>query len=179
MYIFMWKERTPIPKLNSFLVVSFLDFLKFLTRRWYGGGYSTLRFNLENVIWWRQFSFKEGWVPQSIIYLGWSVKIKSIQDVDWGNIWVASEINCLKPCVVVKGSFRVPLMLVMFFDHHVDDLALKSPRITANWDFQKKNAAEHVFKTRKERFKCNTDLTRRPIHCSNISFLVLICYLTN
>ena len=28
-------------------------------------------------------------------------------------------------------------MLVMSFDHHVDDLALKSPKITVNWDFEK------------------------------------------
>ena len=70
-------------------------------------------------------------------------------------------------------------MIVMSFEHHVDDLALKSPKITANWDFEKKNTAENVFKTRKERFKSNTALTRRPIHYSNISFLVLNCYLTN
>ena len=28
-------------------------------------------------------------------------------------------------------------MLVMSFDHHVDDLALKSPKTTVNWDFEK------------------------------------------
>ena len=51
---------------------------------------------------------------------------------------IASEINCLKPCVVVvKESIRVPLILVMSFDHHVDDLALKSTKITVNWDFEK------------------------------------------
>ena len=27
-------------------------------------------------------------------------------------------------------------MLVMSFDYHVDDLALKSPKITVNWDFE-------------------------------------------
>ena len=50
---------------------------------------------------------------------------------------IASEINCLKPCVVVKESIMVPLILVMSFDHHVDDLALKSTKITVHWDFEK------------------------------------------
>ena len=77
---------------------------------------------------------------------------------------IASEINCLKPCVVVKESIMVPLILVMSFDHHVDDLALKSTKIKER---------------KKERFKFNTALTRRPIHYSNISFFVLNCYLTN
>ena len=71
-------------------------------------------------------------------------------------------------------------MLIISFDHHVDDLALKSPKITVNWDFaKKKNTAEHVFKTREERFKFSTALHRRPIFHSNISFFVLNCYLTN
>ena len=45
---------------------------------------------------------------------------------------------CLKPYVVVKESIRVPLMSVMSFDYHVHDLALKSPKITVNWDFEKR-----------------------------------------
>ena len=31
----------------------------------------------------------------------------------------------------------MPLVLVMSFDHHVDDLALNSPKITVNCDFEK------------------------------------------
>ena len=73
----------------------------------------------------------------SVTYLSWFVKIKSIQDIDWEGIWVASKINCLKPCVVVRESIRVPLRLVMSFDHHVDDLTLMSPEIPINWDFEK------------------------------------------
>ena len=57
MYIFMWKERISM----ALLIASFFDFLKFQTRHWYGGGYLTLRFNLQNVIWWWQFLCKEGW----------------------------------------------------------------------------------------------------------------------
>ena len=31
----------------------------------------------------------------------------------------------------------MPLVLVMSFDHHVDDLAFNSPKITVNCDFEK------------------------------------------
>ena len=44
----------------------------------------------------------------------------------------------------------------MLFDHHVHDLALKSPKITGKY------VTKHIFKTRKEGFKFNTDLARRP-----------------
>ena len=46
-------------------------------------------------------------------------------------------MNCLKPYVVVRESIRVPLRLVMSFSHHVDDLALKSLKITVHCDFEK------------------------------------------
>ena len=50
---------------------------------------------------------------------------------------VASKINYLKPCLVFREPIRMPLVLVMSFDHHVDDLALNSPKITVNCDFEK------------------------------------------
>ena len=50
---------------------------------------------------------------------------------------VASEINCLKPCAVIRESIWAPLGLVISFDHHDDDLALKLPKITVNCDFEK------------------------------------------
>ena len=59
-----------------------------------------------------------------------------MQDDDWGNKWVGSEITCLKPRVVVKESICVPYKVVMSSDHHAGDLALRSPRTTVNWDFE-------------------------------------------
>ena len=39
--------------------------------------------------------------------------------------------------VIVRESIRVPLRLVMSSDHHVANMALKSPKIKVNWDFEK------------------------------------------
>ena len=50
---------------------------------------------------------------------------------------MSSIRNCLKPCVVVRELIRVLLGLVMSFEYHFDDLALKSPKITVNCDFEK------------------------------------------
>ena len=60
------------------------------------------------------------------------MKIKSIQ----GDIWVGSEIICLKPCVVVRESICVPFNVVMSLDHHAGGLALRSPKTTVNLDFE-------------------------------------------
>ena len=68
--------------------------------------------------------------------MGWSVKIKSIQDDDWGNIWVGSEVIYLKPCVVVRESIYVPFIVVMSCGHHAGGLELRSPKTTVNWDFE-------------------------------------------
>ena len=68
--------------------------------------------------------------------MGWSVKIKSIQDDDWSNTWVGSEIICLKPCIVIRESICVPCKVLMSSDHHAGDLALRSPKMTVNWDFE-------------------------------------------
>ena len=68
--------------------------------------------------------------------MGWSVKIKLIHDDELGNIWVGSEIICLKPCAVVKESICVPC--VMSSDHYAGDLALRSPTTTMNWDFEQR-----------------------------------------
>ena len=59
-----------------------------------------------------------------------------MQDVDSGGIRAVSKINCLKPCVIVRESISISLRLVMSFNHHVDNLALKSAIITVNRDFE-------------------------------------------
>ena len=45
--------------------------------------------------WW-EFGCNEGWVPLSIKRLGWSVKIRSIQE-EFSKICVGSDISFLKP----------------------------------------------------------------------------------
>ena len=68
--------------------------------------------------------------------MGWSVKIKLIPDDDWGNVRVGSEIICLKTCNVVRETICVPCKVVMSLGHYAGDLALRSPKMTKNWDFE-------------------------------------------
>ena len=46
-------------------------------------------------------------------------------------------MSCLKPCVVVRESISVSWKVIMSSDHHFGDLALRSPKTTKNWDFEK------------------------------------------
>ena len=68
--------------------------------------------------------------------MGWSIKIKSVQDNDLGSIWVGSEINCLKSCVVVRESICVSCKVAISSDYHSGDLTLKSPKMIINRDFE-------------------------------------------
>ena len=50
--------------------------------------YLIFRFNLQNVIWWWQFLWSEGWIPLLTTKFGWSVNIRSMQVEEVGNRWV-------------------------------------------------------------------------------------------
>ena len=52
-----------------------------------------------------------------------------MQDNEFGNKWVGSDISCCSPCSVVNESMSVTSGDVMSTDHHDLDLALKSPNI--------------------------------------------------
>ena len=99
-----------------------------------------------------------------------SVKLKLIQDDDWGNIWVGSEIICLKPCAVVRKSICVLCMVVprttMLVIWHWGNLKLQ-------W-FCTNCIIKQVLQTRQKGFKFSSALTKRYIHNSNISFFVCI-----
>ena len=76
--------------------------------------------------------FKEACVPQSTTKFGWSVKIKSVQDLDWVSRCVGSDTSWWKLCKDVRASKRIPSAVVLSFFHQDDDLALKSPKIIVN-----------------------------------------------
>ena len=61
--------------------------------------------------------------------LGWSVKMRSMQDDEFSNRWVGSDISWCNPCIVVNELMSVPSGDVMSSGHHVVDLALKLPII--------------------------------------------------
>ena len=50
----------------------------------------------------------EGWMPLLTTNLGWSIKIRSIQEDEAGNIWVRSDINWWKPYIEIKELIWVP-----------------------------------------------------------------------
>ena len=101
----------------------------------YGQWCTVLRLSLQYVIWWWQFSNSIGWTPLLTIKHGWSVKIRSIQDSKFCNIWAGSDTSWWKPWVETKESNLVPSIVVESPDHHDLEQALKSPRMTvkAGW----------------------------------------------
>ena len=76
--------------------------------------------------------FKEGCVPQLTTKFGWSVKIKSIQELEWGSRCVGSDISWWKFSKDVSASKCVPSLFVLSSFHQDEDLALKLPRVMVN-----------------------------------------------
>ena len=118
--IFTWKDKLPIN----------LVYCSSYTKRSYGGGYTILRLSLKYVIW-----CSLGSISLSTTKCGWSVKINSMQDSEFGDIWVGSDISWWKPWVETKESNLVPSIVVESPYHHGFDEALKSPKMTvkAGW----------------------------------------------
>ena len=57
----------------------------------------------------------------------WSMKMKLMQDSEFGNRWVGSGISWCNPCILVNESLSVPSGDVLSSGHHDLDLALKPP----------------------------------------------------
>ena len=73
--------------------------------------------------------FRDECVQLSTTKFDWSVKNKSIQEVEVGRRWVGSVMSWWKSCKDVRASRRAPSTVVLSFFHQEEDLALKSPRI--------------------------------------------------
>ena len=73
--------------------------------------------------------------------------------------------------------WRVPLGLVMSFGHHVDDLALKSAKITVNWDFKKSILLS--ISSEPERKDSNLILLWQGDLCITGTYLFLFCIFTS
>ena len=74
-------------------------------------------------------------MPKSTTKLGWLVKIKLIQDLLL-EMWVGSFKNWVSPHWDVKLSSLAPSGVVLLVEHHLLNLALKSPIMTsAKWFF--------------------------------------------
>ena len=56
--------------------------------------------------------------PELTTRLGWSVKIRSMQDEELGNMWVRSFTNYWKPYDEVKASSCIPSGVLVSEAHH-------------------------------------------------------------
>ena len=130
MNIFTRKQKLPIDLVCCSSYSIYIGSLKFQIKRSFGRGYTILRLSLQYVIWWWQFLCRVGWTPLLTSKPGWSVKIRSMQDREFCNIWVGSDISWWKPRVETKGSNLVPSIVVESPDHHGFDQTLKSPKMT-------------------------------------------------
>ena len=137
---------------------------------------SYIRLNMKCITWWWHFTWREGWTPLSTAKFGWSVKIRSIHDDEWGSKWVGSEISCYKPCIVVRDSICVPSWDVTSSGHHDLDLALKSPSIIVKEGFNCLIWFSSI-KIRQKFIKLSNRLTWWSI--CDITFLILECNFKN
>ena len=87
--------------------------------------------SLQCVMWWWHLEFKE-YVPQLTTTFGWSVKIKSVQELEWDSTSVGSDITSWKLRKDVSASKYVPSIVVLSSFNQDEDLVLKSPRIMVN-----------------------------------------------
>ena len=78
--------------------------------------------------------FKGEFVPQLTTLFGWSVKIKSVQEQEWGSRCVGSDIRWWKLCKDLNTYNCVPSIALPSF-HQDEDVASKSPRIMINKEF--------------------------------------------
>ena len=83
--------------------------------------------NLAYVIWWWQFWQSDALILLFITRLGWSVKMRSMQDEEFWRMCVGSDISWEKPYSELIDWICVPSLFVMLWTHQLLDLALKSP----------------------------------------------------
>ena len=85
------------------------------------------------VIWWWQLACKEEWAPLWITKLGWSIKITSMQEEDWGRICVGSVISWWSQWDEETNSRSIPSLVETSPFHQEFDLRLKSPDISLDY----------------------------------------------
>ena len=91
---------------------------------------TSFKFTICNLV--MTLEFKEECVPQLTTKFGWSVKIKSIKELEWGSRCVASDVIWWKFFKYVSASKFVPSAVVLSSFHQDGDLALKSFRVMVN-----------------------------------------------
>ena len=73
-------------------------------------------------MWW-QLAWSEESASGLTTRLGWSVKMRSMQDEELGNRWVGSFTNCCKPYDEVRASSCIPSGVFVLEAHHYNHQA--------------------------------------------------------
>ena len=80
--------------------------------------------DLMNLAGMTHLGFRVECVAVSTTKCNWSVKIKSVQEVEVGRRWVGSDMSWWKPCKDVRASRCAPSTVVLSFFHQEEYLAL-------------------------------------------------------
>ena len=135
---------------------------------------------MECIIWWWNFIWREGWTPLLIAKFGWSVKIRSIyDDYELERKWVGSEINCCKPCIVVRDSICVPSWDVNIFRPPWYKSSIKIAWCNCKRRSELFDMIQKFINLRQKLTKLSTRFIWWSICDNNISFLILECNFTN
>ena len=101
--------------------------------KWGGGGcYTIFRLKVQCMIWWWQLECNDALTPLLVTKIGWSVKVKSMQEELFLWICAGSFIIWWKPFGVLNKNFFSPSNGSLSLHHQKDDLVLKSPHMTEN-----------------------------------------------
>ena len=68
---------------------------------------------MQYVIWWWHFGFRDECVPLLTTEFDWSVKIKSVLEVEVGGRWVGPDMSWWKPSKDVRDSRSAPSTVVL------------------------------------------------------------------
>ena len=80
--VLLRKIKSQLTTSSPFLIAVTSTLLQFQTRRSYEDQKTIFKFKLQWVTWWRQLICKKEWTLLSVTKLGWSIKIRSMQEED-------------------------------------------------------------------------------------------------
>ena len=139
-------------------------------------GKTISKFNLQWIIWWGQLACKWEWTPLSITKLGWSIKIKSMQEEDWERICVGSVISWWSPWDEETDSRSISSVVEISPCHWKFDLQLKSPSISLKAGLLKL-MSYYLIKAWQKIFKVAWRLWWGTVDYKNITRFIIYCNL--
>ena len=116
-----------LTQLTACLIALTLALEKFQILCLKAGGKKVVKLTFVKFNWWWQLENSERRTPESVTKLVSVVIIKSIQDAEWGRMWVGPSMTWFELYCAASSVSSVPCRLVESPFHHSDFQALKSP----------------------------------------------------